>query len=100
MAGAHALCIDILEHNFNFDGISVEAAVHIGGLDHVQMTGQTMGVLHHEWQRDTSVLHANATEQGEAQVAFRGHRRANREQVLAIRHNGRFRWVLDSSSGV
>ena len=77
------LTANIVEHNFYFNSVSVEAFVHLGGLEKVANVGHSVRVSICETDSNAALLHSNTTKVNLAHIALCGIRCFKCEQVFA-----------------
>jgi len=79
------LVAEIVEHDLYLDGISVEALVHLGGLDEVADVRHPMGMGARETDGNAAVLHADSAEGYLTHVALCRRGCIDCEQIFAVR---------------
>ena len=62
---------EVIKHDLDFDGVSVEDVIHFPALQQVAEIGQSVKVLATEGSRDTAAGNTDATERYLAEVALR-----------------------------
>ena len=78
------LVTKIVEHDLYLDGVSVEALVHIGGLDEVADVRHSVWMGARETDRKATVLHADSAEEHLTHVALCRRGSIDREQIFAV----------------
>jgi hypothetical protein len=79
------LVTKIVEHDLYLDGVSVEALVHLGGLDEIADVRHSVWMGVRETNGNATVLHADSAEEHLTHVALcRRVGSIDREQVFAV----------------
>jgi hypothetical protein len=78
------LVTKIVEHDLYLDGVSVEALVHLGGLDEIADVRHSVWMGVRETDGNATVLHADSAEEYLAHVALCRRGSIDREQIFAV----------------
>jgi hypothetical protein len=84
MSRRHVLGAKIVEHDLYLDSVSIEALIHLSGLDEVADVCHSVRMGTRKTGSNATVLHANSTEEHLTHVTLCRCGRIDRKQIFAV----------------